>query len=930
MGAGRHVVVAAGSGFGKTTLLASWAATRAAGWVTLDAEDADLDQVLAYLVAACEAMLPGFATGAHALLPRAREREAAQAALATLVADLEEQAAAPCVLVLDDYHLAASPTLDALLERLFKVLPAAVRLVVGTTTEPAIGLAGLRAARRVELLGEADLRFDDAELQALRPGLDAGAVAALRAATGAWPAAMGLPPDLLDAYMEERFLRDRPPEVRAALGVLAQVERFDAAMFADLVEAPFDAAWRERLVAPRLVIALGEGQHAVPEPLRGLLRRQLLTELPREERRRLLARVGEAHWHAGQHAVALRYWADAGEAALAATRLEALAPAWLEEGRLEALASALAALGPEGERPALLAADAELRRRWGDLERARERFGRAREACAAAGDRPGAARAALGLAMVAAASGQEAAAREVLAAARTDLPADDRVAADVANVEGGLALLGGSVEEAIAAYEGSLALARRRADGFAAARAIHNLGVCHTRLGAFERALRCYDEAQAEARPDGTPTVWMTPVNRALVLCYLGRLEEARAAAAAALELVRRFQLGREEGYALRTLGFAHARLGDAEAAAACYEAAAWVARRMQDALGLALSRNYASELALEQGELAAALAAGDEVAAALGGAEGFVRVPECGHVRARVLLAAGRAAEAMPLFDALEARARALDHRPMLADLARARQGAPAPAPVAAPAVAPELAIHCFGRFRVLRAGAEVGEREWQSAKAKALVAFLLHAREGAPKADLSEVLYPNEAATDNTIYMTLLRARKALEPDLAKGAPSRYILRAEGRYMFNRQVPFQLDTLLFEAALRRARRTAGAEAAAAYDEALALYAGDFAPELDQDWAIAYRQRLRDEALAAASARLALGADPAAELALVHRALEIDPLSEEFNRELILRYVEAREPHRARAHYELVERRFREALDMPPPEDLTALVAGL
>ena len=67
----------------------------------------------------------------------------------------------------------------------------------------------------------------------------------------------------------------------------------------------------------------------------------------------------------------------------------------------------------------------------------------------------------------------------------------------------------------------------------------------------------------------------------------------------------------------------------------------------------------------------------------------------------------------------------------------------------------------------------------------------------------------------------------------------------------------------------------------------------------------------------------------PDAAMALLHRALEIDPLSEEFNRELMLRWLEAGEPHRAAQHLKLVARRFRELLDAEPSADLAGLVAG-
>src|SRR5690349_23765516 len=83
---GAHVGLFAGTGYGKTALLADYARGRETAWLTLDAEDADLDVFLAYLVAAFERALPGFRTEASGLLGRAREREGAFAALSALLA----------------------------------------------------------------------------------------------------------------------------------------------------------------------------------------------------------------------------------------------------------------------------------------------------------------------------------------------------------------------------------------------------------------------------------------------------------------------------------------------------------------------------------------------------------------------------------------------------------------------------------------------------------------------------------------------------------------------------------------------------------------------------------------------------------------------------------------------------------------------------
>ncbi len=952
MAEGRHAAIFAGSGYGKTALVAAWCQGRPTAWVTLDAEDAALDVFLTYVISAFERALPGFRTEASALLGRAKEREGALAALSALLADLDEQVEAPVALVLDDYHLAASPSLDALLTRALKYLPETVRLVLVARRQPDLELAALQARKRLHVLDEAALAFDEAELQALRPELARPELEALRTTTGGWPAAMGMTPALLDAYLDEQVLVTLPADVRALLGRLALVDAFDAALCEEALGEPLTAERRAMLLSHRLILPqadAGGERWALPPLLRDLLRRRFAAEVPRDERRALSRRIGDYYFRTGQASTALRFWVDAGEVALAAERLEAVAEDWLAQGRGEALAGALAALalaGDEGRReaarPSLLLAQGELHRRWGDFERAEQLLAEAVEGFGPTPGPPGRALARLRQAQTAASRGQVAAARERLAEAIGGLNGDERPQLDVLIVEGGLALLEDDTATAIARYETALRLSRRLDDRYAEARAIHNLGVCYTRLGEFRRALESYDAALQRPAEDGGPAVWMTPINRALVLTYLDRPAEGLVAAQDALAMARRFRLTREEGYALRILGLARQRTGELDQAQAAYEAAELLARRVNDTLGLAYSLNFQAECAVLAGDVTGARRRADEVAAIMGGPARVDAISEFAAVRARVAIAEGGLDEASGLIDTLATRARKLGYQHLLAEteqltglLAARRTGdAPATPAVQAPAAerTPELTIRCFGGLRVTRGEREVGEREWQTARAKHLLAFLLHAPEGATKAALFEAIYPQEEVTDASMNMTLMRLRKALEPGLEKGQPSRFVLRADGRYAFNWQAHVEVDTQHFEQALRAARlQASSAEEAAALERAVALYRGDFLPEVEQEWAIALRHRFQEKALDACRRLLAIYDEgrPEAIMGLLHRALEIDPLSEELNRELMLRYLEAGEPHRAVQHFRLVERRFRELLDATPPADLASLVAG-
>jgi ATP/maltotriose-dependent transcriptional regulator MalT/DNA-binding SARP family transcriptional activator len=967
---GKHVAVIAGPGYGKTALLASWCQSAGgsanAAWLTLDAEDADLDTFLAYLIRAIEAAFPDFRTEASGLVDRARDREGALAAITALLADLDEQADSlvgpagqRAVLVLDDYHLAATPSLDAVVARLLTYLPPEIRTVLVSRETPDIGLAARQARQEMLVLGEPDLAFDLVELGSLSPAEPKGQLTALLERTGGWPAAVALPSGSIDAYLAEQMLRDVESADRTFLAKAAQVEAFDPGLCEDALDQPLDRDLLERLLKRRLILTAGEGTFEVPRPLRDVLRRNFAMEVPRPARVALSSRIADAAWDRGQPLTAITTWVEAGNAGRAADRLAKVADSWLQEGRLDALTRALAAIGTEALRPDLLLADGEVARRHGEFDRAEHCFTRALSAFESAGDAFGAAIAQLRSAQTCASRGRVAQARGLLAACRAPLGGDDRLKADILNVDGGLALLEGGAREAAESFEASLRLARRLSDPYAAARAAHNLGVCHTRLGDFREALKAYDLALEPVQPGRPPAVMMTPINRALVLVYLGDVDRARDAAEQALDLVRRFKLAREEGYALRTLGFALARSGSPGRGAACYDEAERLARLADDTLGLAYTRNFQASLAAEVGQPDDALRLSDEAVSLAGGEEALSRGHEFTHVRAKALLAAGRTSEAAQLVAGLQDLARRFGYKHLQGEadllagaIARPSEGRIAPsegriAPAegaAEPAKggvrpeesgalpAGELDITLFGGMRVVRDGRELADRDWQSSRSKLLLAFLLLHPEGATKGRLLEALYGSEATTDASLHMNMMRLRKALEPALEKGQPSRFILRSEVRYSFNRQAHAAVDAWEFEASCRPGSHGRDAVGEAALRAALALYSGDFLPEFDNDWVVAIRQRYRDLALQACRSLLAMIGDrsEAEAQALAHRALEIDPLSEEFHRELILRFIEAGEPHRALEQFRLCERRYLDLLGMRPPEDLQELVAGL
>jgi len=166
---GKLTVLAAPAGFGKTTLLSEWLApnhaARAApllvAWVSLDAGDNDPTRFWSYVCAALDALLPGVAETALALL-QSPQSPPAETLLPSLLNAVSARDAA-CVLVLDDYHVIDAPAIHAALTFLLEQLPPRLHLVIASRADPPLPLARLRARGELTELRAADLRFTPAE-----------------------------------------------------------------------------------------------------------------------------------------------------------------------------------------------------------------------------------------------------------------------------------------------------------------------------------------------------------------------------------------------------------------------------------------------------------------------------------------------------------------------------------------------------------------------------------------------------------------------------------------------------------------------------------------------------------------------------------------------------------------------------------------------
>lgn len=240
-------------------------------------------------------------------------------------------------------------------------------------------------------------------------------------------------------------------------------------------------------------------------------------------------------------------------------------------------------------------------------------------------------------------------------------------------------------------------------------------------------------------------------------------------------------------------------------------------------------------------------------------------------------------------------------------------------------------LQIFLLGEFRVLVDGAPCQPDGWARKKSRALVQILaLQARHSMHREQVLDGLWPHldPAAATNQLYKTLHHARRALEPDLAPRAESRF-LRVEGdvvRLAALHEVWVDADA--FEIRANAALTTGNVDA---LDEALALYGGDLLPDsLYEEWTEDRRERLallyqrvlfRSAEIHAARER---GSGRAIEL--LDRLVAIDSLHEDAHRLLIHLYGQRGEFGRAARQYEICRETLDRELGVRPDPETTAV----
>ncbi len=246
-----------------------------------------------------------------------------------------------------------------------------------------------------------------------------------------------------------------------------------------------------------------------------------------------------------------------------------------------------------------------------------------------------------------------------------------------------------------------------------------------------------------------------------------------------------------------------------------------------------------------------------------------------------------------------------------------------------------PDLYVRCFGSFKVMRGEYEIASGNWTSGKAKTLFKYLaLYSGAGFISKDrLLEMLWPDQdpAVTTKRLHVALSTIRKILQPELARGEPSGYLLREKDGYKLTFGKNGFVDTIIFERLLKDADETKDSlKKLSLFLSAEKLYSG---PLFDDDpfcqWCLGPREKYQNKYIQLLI-RIADHYEEEKHLSkcieYLCRALEIDDYAEEIYFRLMSLYHDSGNRLMVKKTYEACKNKLEVELECPLTEKTEAL----
>jgi|GEM_PF-1860091 len=291
----RLILVTAGAGYGKTTMVAqalSDPSSRNRGlvWYRLDRFDRDITTFTGYLIRGLEKNYPGIGDALFENGYNESSTGEPEAMLLGLIKALESRTDKELFIILDDYHLLGSTgkndvpgflSIHSCMEFLLKRLPNHVRFVLISRTDPPLKVSNLRVRQQILEIHESDLVFSLDETAALfsrihnqEPG--AKTLSALHNKTGGWAAGLilfgatlekqssALPyPETMNTgmskyhmfdFLEENLFETQPPDMQQFMVRTALMDPMDTTVCDHIFSSKDSKSRFDRMMAAHLMV----------------------------------------------------------------------------------------------------------------------------------------------------------------------------------------------------------------------------------------------------------------------------------------------------------------------------------------------------------------------------------------------------------------------------------------------------------------------------------------------------------------------------------------------------------------------------------------------------------------------------------------------------------------------------------------------------
>jgi ATP/maltotriose-dependent transcriptional regulator MalT/DNA-binding SARP family transcriptional activator len=585
------VALGALAGWGKTTVLAQWAARAAlpVAWYTLDSTDRDPHLFLDYLLYAVAASVPE-AAGLAEQLTNTTPNALADLFRATALAIAA--APEPFALILDDYHVLEDDALPVLpgMELIFDLLAQVAEyaqnchLVIASRMLPNLrGIARLTAQRRAVFFDYAMLQWSADEVRRLAESssgdISPEYAGQLVSQMSGWVTGIVLSldhvvrsqqqpsPDILAdtgsvyAYFAEQIIAPLAPALQRFLEATSVLEDLSPPRCNTLCQINDASAFLAEITRRGLFVSHKGGSLAYHSLFRDFLRGRLAQDPMRE--RALLLRAAELYAEEDDLERALECYLSAAAEARALDLLRATIARFRQRSRQNTLLACFERLSAYLERVGkgrLLPADLLLAqvRVYNDLA-LWERAELAIQLAETIGDELVRSEAAILYAEVMILRGSLVRAQSSLDAVRSAaLP--PRLRFEYQRTIGRVRILSGDIESAIAALEAAQELAPIAVDSgdvsVQLATIADNLGWAYSTRGDYQTALRYLKRADACWQASGNSGRRAMTLNNIGSMAMLeGGAAEARAALEAGLAIARQTARHREEAYLCYSMG---------------------------------------------------------------------------------------------------------------------------------------------------------------------------------------------------------------------------------------------------------------------------------------------------------------------------------------------------------------------------------------